>query len=524
MRHLARLKFCSAKADAQPMAESTSRPDRARHLLWTIGAFLVGFATGRLSAILVGMADAGAGAIASGAVAFVLGCGLLVTSRIVLTHTAADEGLDALTGLANRSTFYAHVTGTFDVDPNAAGALMLIDLDRFKDVNDSLGHEAGDALLQDVARRISSVLRDDDIIARLGGDEFAIYLGGVPNEATATRIARKIHDALAAPFNSAGIILDVEASVGIAVAPDHGTDVHRLMQRADVAMYSAKRSKAGFEVYDESVDPHSADRLSLTADLRRAVDNNEFLLHYQPKALLSDGRVEGVEALLRWQHPERGMVPPGVFIPIAEDNGLMKPITLWVVDEALRQAGKWRRDGLGLTISVNISVQNLHDASLTDDIAELLSKHDAEADWLRLEITESAVMEGPESALLRLAGLADMGLELSMDDYGTGYSSLTYLKQMPLSELKIDRSFVQNITADQKDALIVGSTIELGHSLGLRVVAEGVEREEDWIGLQMLGCDVAQGFFLGRPMPPEGLEAWLQENDRPYIKVTPLER
>jgi EAL domain-containing protein (putative c-di-GMP-specific phosphodiesterase class I) len=368
------------------------------------------------------------------------------------------------------------------------------------------------------------VLRDDDIIARLGGDEFAIYLGGVPNEATATRIARKIHDALAAPFNSAGIILDVEASVGIAVAPDHGTDVHRLMQRADVAMYSAKRSKAGFEVYDESVDPHSADRLSLTADLRRAVDNNEFLLHYQPKALLSDGRVEGVEALLRWQHPERGMVPPGVFIPIAEDNGLMKPITLWVVDEALRQAGKWRRDGLGLTISVNISVQNLHDASLTDDIAELLSKHDAEADWLRLEITESAVMEGPESALLRLAGLADMGLELSMDDYGTGYSSLTYLKQMPLSELKIDRSFVQNITADQKDALIVGSTIELGHSLGLRVVAEGVEREEDWIGLQMLGCDVAQGFFLGRPMPPEGLEAWLQENDRPYIKVTPLER
>ncbi len=492
--------------------------------MWTVGAFLVGFAVGRLSAAMIGVDGIGVGIIIATAVAMTIGAGLMVGTRVVLQSAPHDEVKDKLTGLANRASFYAHVTNAFEQDASAPGALILIDLDRFKDVNDSLGHEAGDALLQEVADRLSSVLRDDDLIARLGGDEFAIYLGGVPNEETATRIARKVHDALDEPFESLGIIIDVEASVGIAVAPDHGTDVHRLLQRADVAMYSAKRSKAAFEVYDERVDPHSADRLAMTSDLRRAVDNDEFVMHYQPKALLDDGRVEGVEALLRWQHPERGMVPPGVFIPIAEENGLMKPITLWVVDEALRQAAIWRRQGIALTISVNISVQNLHDARLTDDIAALLNKHEAGADWLRLEITESAVMEGPESALLRLTGLADMGLELSMDDYGTGYSSLTYLKRMPLTELKIDRSFVQNITADQKDALIVGSTIELGHSLGLRVVAEGVEREEDWIGLQMLGCDVAQGFFLGRPMPPEGLVAWLEETGRPYVQVAPADR
>lgn len=500
-----------------------TRTGAVRCPAWTVGSFLMGLGVGVTAAAMTGHGSVRIGFFAVAAAAMLLSVLLFLRIRVAQhAEPALPEAHDTLTGLANRAKFYEHVAGALAADPGATAALMLIDLDRFKDVNDSLGHEAGDALLQQVAHRISGALREHDLIARLGGDEFAIFLGGVPDEQTATRIARKIHDELAAPFTTADILLDVEASIGIAVAPDHGDDVHRLMQRADVAMYSAKRSKAGFEIYDEGTDPHSADRLAMTADLRRAVTNDEFVLHYQPKALLADGRVEGVEALLRWQHPERGMVPPGVFIPIAEDNGLMKPITLWVVEEALRQAREWRCEGIGLAISVNISVQNLHDVRLTDDIAELLAKYDADADWLRLEITESAVMEGPESALLRLVGLADMGLELSMDDYGTGYSSLTYLKRMPLTELKIDRSFVQNITADQKDALIVGSTIELGHSLGLRVVAEGVEREEDWIGLQMLGCDVAQGFFLGRPMPPEGLVAWLEETGRPYVQVVPL--
>ncbi len=500
-----------------------TRTDAVRCPAATIGSFLIGLGTGVLAAAMTNHESMRVGFLAVAAVAVALGILMLLRQRSPRSdEPERPDARDALTGLANRATFYEFVAGTLATDPGVTAALMLIDLDRFKDVNDSLGHEAGDALLQQVSHRISGALREGDLIARLGGDEFAIFLGGVPNEETASRIARKIHEELATPFTIADILLDVEASIGIAVAPDHGDDVHRLMQRADVAMYSAKRSKAGFEIYDEGTDPHSADRLSMTADLRRAVTNDEFLLHYQPKALLADGRVDGVEALLRWQHPERGMIPPGVFIPIAEDNGLMKPITLWVVEEALRQAREWRGEGIGLAISVNISVQNLHDAKLTDDIAALLAKYSADADWLRLEITESAVMEGPESALLRLAGLADMGLELSMDDYGTGYSSLTYLKRMPLSELKIDRSFVQNITADQKDALIVGSTIELGHSLGLRVVAEGVEREEDWIGLQMLGCDVAQGFFLGRPMSPTGLVAWLEETGRPYVQVVPL--
>lgn len=483
------------------------------------GAFLVGFAVGCVVAVPIGRQALELGILIGAAVALIAGLTVLLAGR---RGPAEEPTHDALTGLANRMAFYDRVTEVLERDPDATGVLMLIDLDRFKEVNDSLGHDAGDILLRDVAVRLAEVVREGDLIARLGGDEFAIYAGGIPDEEAATRIAAKVQGALAEPFRSAGIIIDVEASIGIAVHPDHGSDIHRLMQRADVAMYSAKRSKAGYEIYDERVDPHSADRLSMTADLRRAVENSEFVLHYQPKALMADGRVEGVEALLRWQHPQRGMVPPGVFIPIAEENGLMKPITLWVVDEALRQAREWRGAGIGLAISVNISVQNLHDVRLTEDIAELLFKHDAGADWLRLEVTESAVMEGPESALTRLAGLADMGLELSMDDYGTGYSSLTYLKRMPLSELKIDRSFVQNITDDQKDALIVGSTIELGHSLGLRVVAEGVEREEDWIGLQILGCDVAQGFFLGRPMPAEGLVAWLEETDRPYMRVAPI--
>ncbi len=428
---------------------------------------------------------------------------------------------DALTGLKNRTSFYAFGSEIIEraATANENVALMLIDLDHFKEINDSLGHTAGDRILDEVSVRLRRALRNEDIIARLGGDEFALLIPGVANHDTANRIAEKVRTSFSEPFGIEGIRIGVEASIGIAVFPDQGADMHTLMQRADIAMYRAKANYLGVELYNEATDPHSADRLTLISDLRHAIENNELLLHYQPKALLADGRVEGVEALCRWVHPIRGFISPAEFIPIAEQTGLIKPITLWVVDEALRQASEWREAGIGLAISVNISAQNLHDPALTEDIASRLERWGAAADWLRLEITESAVMDDAQGALRRLNGLADMGLELAMDDYGTGYSSLSYLKRMPLTELKIDRSFVSNIMADQKDALIVSSTVELGHSLGLRVVAEGVETQDEWTGLQMLGCDVAQGFFLGRPMPPDGIVAWLEETGRDYLRV-----
>ena len=434
---------------------------------------------------------------------------------------AQELHVDDATGLPNRAAFYEHAHAQL-VASTAAGegvALVLIDLDRFKEINDSLGHGAGDEVLKHVAARLRHALRDGDLIARLGGDEFAILVPNVPDAERAERIAWKISEQLNEPFTIQGIKLDIAASIGIALSPDHGADVPTLMRRADVAMYTAKHAHAGVNVYDAAEDPNSADHLSLIADLRTAIETGGLELHYQPKALLENGHVEGVEALCRWTHTDRGFISPGVFIPIAEQTGLVKHLTLWVVDEALRQAREWRRAGIGLSISVNISAQNLKDPRLTEDFSALLAKYDAEADWITLEVTESAVMEDPEVAIARLDDLAGMGLEISIDDYGTGYSSLAYLKRLPISELKIDRSFVMNITSDQKDALIIGSTVELGHNLGLRVVAEGVEQEADWIGLQLLGCDIAQGYFLGRPMPASALLAWLAEPGREYAKV-----
>jgi diguanylate cyclase (GGDEF)-like protein len=440
-----------------------------------------------------------------------------------LRHQQADHAYevrhDDATGLPNRAAFYERATTLLAGRGDAPSALILIDLDRFKEINDSLGHEAGDGVLKFVAARLRHALRDEDLIARLGGDEFAILVPSVPDAATAEVIAWKIRGKLDEQFLIQGIKLDVSASIGIALAPEHGDDIQTLMRQADVAMYAAKNARAGVNVYEAGEDPNSADQLGLIADLRTAVAECRLQLHYQPKALLENGYVEGVEALCRWIDPVRGFVSPGTFIPIAEQTGLIKPLTLWVVDEALRQAQEWRRRGIGLSIAVNISAQNLQDPNLTDDIAGLLAKWEADADWIVLEVTESAVMDDPELAIGRLDDLAGMGLQISIDDYGTGYSSLAYLKRLPISELKIDRSFVMNITSDQKDALIISSTVELGHNLGLRVVAEGVEREEDWIGLQMLGCDVAQGYFLGRPMSPGEITTWLEEPGRDYARV-----
>jgi EAL domain-containing protein (putative c-di-GMP-specific phosphodiesterase class I) len=325
----------------------------------------------------------------------------------------------------------------------------------------------------------------------------------------ACAVAGRLCDALEEPFVLHGLTVHLEASLGIAMHPDHGNDVETLVQHADVAMYVAKSSTSSYELYDSRHDSHSAGRLALLGELRQAIDNDEFVLHYQPKASLSNGQVAGVEALVRWMHPERGMVPPDEFIPLAEQTGVIKPLTAWVLDAALAQCRAWRDGGLDLTVAVNLSVRNLLDAHLPDSIAALLRRHELPPSALELEITESTIVADQVRALDVLTRLNGMGIGLSVDDFGTGYSSLAYLKDLPVSELKIDRKFVNNMTEDGDDAFIVRSTIDLGRNLGLQVVAEGVETEAVWDQLALLGCDVAQGYYLTRPLPAADLTEWL---------------
>ena len=323
------------------------------------------------------------------------------------------------------------------------------------------------------------------------------------------QVAQSIRGALEHPFALAGLTLDMEASVGIAVSPEHGEDVETLLQHADVAMYAAKGGRTGAEFYDAERDGNNPDRLALVGDLRRAIERGELVLHYQPKASLPDGELAGVEALVRWNHPERGLVAPGEFVLLAEQTGLIRQLTRWVIDTALAQSAEWRAQGLTVAISVNLSVHNLQDPNLAEDIDIALRRRGASPDWLLLEITESAIIADPETAVMMLGRLAQMGIELAMDDYGTGYSALGYLRRLPLTELKIDRSFVAQMGHDARDAHIIRSTIDLGRGLGLRVVAEGVETEAEFNELADLGCDVAQGFFLAQPMPPEQLIDWI---------------
>jgi diguanylate cyclase (GGDEF)-like protein len=418
---------------------------------------------------------------------------------------------DPLTNLPNRRLFRDRVHQAV-VNGKRSGvpaAVMILDLDRFKEVNDTLGHHIGDLLLQQVGARLQSTLREGDTIARLGGDEFAVLLPTVADEAAAAQVARKIVDVLEAPFALKGWTFDIEASIGIALFPEHGHTVDALMQRADVAMYLAKESRAGFEVYHADRDRHSPRRLALLGELRRGIEGGDLVVHYQPKADMRTGGIRGVEALVRWSHPAHGNIPPDEFVPLAEHTGMIRTLTLFVLDEALRQCRAWQDDGLRLGVAVNLSVRNLYDPSFADEVARLLRKWRVDPDLLELEITESVIMADPMRAMSVLARLSALGVGLSLDDFGVGYSSLAYLKKLPVTEIKIDKSFVMNICTDESDALIVRSTIGLARSLGLRVVAEGVETEEAWARLVALGCDIAQGHHLCRPKTAEDLAAWL---------------
>ncbi len=420
---------------------------------------------------------------------------------------------DALTGLANRTLFRDRIDQAIKARRRAGAhtAVLVMDLDGFKEINDSLGHAAGDDLLVELARRLEAALRTSDTVARLGGDEFGILLPDAEVPADVVSAVDRIQAAIAEPIMLHGLSLSLEASIGVALCPDDGTDVESLLRCADGAMYHAKEEKSGWAFYDQDCIQQDTGRLTLMGELRRALERRELVVYYQPKALLADGEVHGVEALLRWNHEVRGLVPPDEFIPTAEQTGLIKPLTRYVIDETLRQCRSWQDDGLRLSIAVNLSARSLVDLDFPAQVAGQLERWDVEPCLLEFEITESAVLADPARTKLVLEQLSEMGIRLSIDDFGTGYSSLAHLKRLPVSEIKVDRSFVMNMEHDEDDATIVRSTIDLGRNLGLDVVAEGVESQLVWDRLRALGCTAAQGYHLSRPVPAPELQAWLVE-------------
>jgi diguanylate cyclase (GGDEF)-like protein/PAS domain S-box-containing protein len=419
---------------------------------------------------------------------------------------------DPLTGLPNRVLFGERIGQAIrHARRNRTQlAVLLMDLDRFKEVNDSLGHPAGDQLLIEVSDRIGSAIRDSDTFARLGGDEFGLLLPELNDSNGVLPVLDRISAALDAPITVHTLPLAVEASIGIAMYPDNGDEAQVLIQRADVAMYEAKRDSTAACFFDQESHQYDTSRLTLVGELRRALERDELVLHYQPKALLDNSSVRSVEALVRWQHPTRGLIYPDAFIPIAQETSLIGPLTLHVVAMALRQGRIWRDDGLDLTIAVNLSTRNLLDRELPHRLEELLERANMPATSLELEVTESSMLANPKRAKVVLGELSALGIRLSIDDFGTGYSSLCYLRELPVDEIKIDRSFVMRMNEEHDDVAIVRSTIDLGRNLGLDVVAEGVETREIWDKLQELGCQTAQGYYLSRPVPAEMLTEWLR--------------
>ncbi|MFF2655538.1 putative bifunctional diguanylate cyclase/phosphodiesterase [Streptomyces sp. NPDC058045] len=451
---------------------------------------------------------------------------IALDSTLWIARARAEEQLrDPLTGLPNRQWLLERTWAALDDAEHvgARAALILIDLDRFRSVNDTLGHLAGDRLLLQIAERLQLALPRGAEAARLGGDEFAVLLPAADSTTTATRMARALVAELGSPLDLDGLTLVLEASAGLAVFPDHALDAEGLLRRADVAMYQAKRDRTGVEVYESKRDSNTPDRLGLLGDLRRALDAGEVELHYQPKVRF-DGQIAGLEALVRWVHPERGRVPPDEFIAIAETSGLMPHLTEYVLETALAQVADWREQGLRVPVAVNVSPRDVHTPGFAGSVAARLARHRVPAGALQLEITEHVLLEDPQRAADTLAALAGHGVKMSLDDFGTGYSSLVHLRRLPVSELKIDRSFVARLAIDAEDAEIVRCTIDLAHSLGLVVVAEGVEDDETWERLRDLHCDAVQGWLVAAAMPPGEATSWLRARAaavRPALPAPP---
>lgn len=450
--------------------------------------------------------------------------GRLAVLRDITTRRQAEEALerqalyDSLTGLPNRNMLNRRLeravnAGAGDRHPRA---LLLMDLDRFKEVNDTFGHHTGDLLLQQVGERLHGALREGDLIARLGGDEFAVLLENA-NRQHARTVTSRLLRSLEKPFTVRSYQLHVTVSIGIALYPEHAKDANTLMQRADVAMYLAKRARSGYMVYSAEADPYSPERLALSGELRSAIDRDELALDYQPQVEIRSGRVVKAEALVRWHHPRLGLVPPSRFVSLAEHTGLIKPLSLWVLRNSLRQCRDWRRKGLQLPVAVNLSPQNIGDQEILDGIAHLLRRSDLDRTSLEVEITESSLLEDRKSSLQFLAELSAMGVGIALDDFGTGFSSLANLARLPLTSIKIDQSFVHGLKKGGHDAAIVDLTVKLGHKLDLAVVAEGVEDRDTWNLLAEMDCDIGQGYYLSRPLSGSRIVRWVARAPQSFV-------
>jgi diguanylate cyclase (GGDEF)-like protein len=419
---------------------------------------------------------------------------------------------DPLSGLPNRRYFHELLDGALATARSGGTgvAVVLLDLDRFKEINDALGHETGDALLREVGDRLRVHLDGRGMVARLGGDEFAVLLPTDGSTGAAVAAAAELGGVVERMIRIGPLTLSARASIGVAAAPQHGDDAETLIRHADVAMYAAKDSRSGLRLYELAVDVNSPQRLALIADLRTAVERRDLLVMFQPKVDPRTGRVIGAEALARWHHPTLGSIPPDEFIPLAEHSGLIRPLTLHVLELALRRRAAWARAGHDLHVAVNLSPNSLMDAELPEIVARLLGQTGNAPSTLTLEITESTILADPAGSLATLERLHALGVKLSIDDFGTGYSSLGRLRELPIHEVKIDKSFVQRVAADHRDRAVVRSAVQLGHALDLEVVAEGVEDAETYEYLAREGCDVVQGYLLSRPLPPDEFLAWLE--------------
>lgn len=423
---------------------------------------------------------------------------------------------DSLTGLPNRVLLHDRIHHALAIAERRREpmALLLLDLDKFKQVNDNLGHHVGDLLLQAVGPRLAGPLRRTDTLSRLGGDEFAVLLPPSTDVDTARAVAERLVEEILDPFTIEGMSLDLGVSIGVAVYPQHGEDLETLLNNADAAMYKAKRGRFGYCVFDTEQDYQNTQKTQLQRQLKAAIDNGDLSVIYQPKVMGGDWRISGVEALVRWEHPQRGVLEPSEFIPLAEQTGLIMPLTLAVLNTCLEAQRQWRHAGLDISLAVNLSGKWLQDKTFPKILRLLLANWHGRPDRLLLEIPEAAIMNDPDGTLEVMRGLHELGVSLSLDDFGTGYSSLPMLQRLPIDELKIDRGFIDGMAHDKGSAVVVRSVVKLAHGLGLRVVAEGVENKvtADW--LSGLGCDQLQGFFFARPMQADDIPAWVVANER----------